>query len=534
MRKHLLLLSVAVLLCVAPGTFASTGLPSGVTSGGTSVLASTLLGGSGEEGFHSVCVAVDGAGYVYVAGVTDSTDFPTTDGALDTSHNGDRDFFVSKLDPGLETLIASTYIGGSGREFSLSMVVGGDGSIYLAGVTDSRDFPTTPDSYDVSGGYGNDFVVFKLDGGLTTLQASTYLGGTGRETAARSFLALDGNGNVYITGYTESRNFPTTPGSYDTTYNGGGDSIVSKLDPDLGELLASTYIGSSGTDWAYALAIDDGRVYFTGHTDSEGYPFIPGAYDGNLNGGTDAFVTSLSLDLATLEASTIIGGSAFDNANTILVNEEGEVIIGGHTASRDYPTSTDAYASSYGGGDRDIFLSKFDPDLTELLASTFLGGEASDTNPHALQDNDGVHVSGSTRSSFFPVTDDAHDGSRGGPGDYCLSELDADLSSLVYSTYIGGSGNEQYGQIVMTDEGVIIASGSTGSRDFPVTPGVHDENYNGGDADIFITKMGVVSPVEDPGSQSDGGAGAIPGSTPLATALGVIIACILLAYASRR
>lgn len=508
-------------------------------NGGTPVLASTLLGGSGEEGFHSVCVAVDENGDVYIAGVTDSPDFPTTVDALDTSNNGDRDFFVSKFDSELETLVASTYVGGSGRDFSLSMVLGGDGSVYLAGVTDSKDFPTTPEAYDASGGYGYDFVLFKLDGDLTTLQASTYLGGTGRDTAARSFLALDGDGNVFITGYTESNNFPTTPGCYDASYNGGGDSIVSKLDADLEELLSSTYVGSSGNDWAYTLAIDDGKVYFTGHTDSATHPFTPGAYDGSPNGGTDAFVTRLDIDLTTLEASTYIGGSAFDNAVTIFVNEGGEVVIGGLTASRNYPVTADAYATSYGGGDRDIFLSKFDSDLTVLLASTLLGGEASEVNPHALQDIEGsVLVSGSTRSSSFPVTEGALDESRGGPGDYCLSNLDNGLSNLLYSTYIGGSGDERYGQIALTNEGRLVVSGCTGSRDFPVTAGAYDEDYNGGATDIFIVKMEIV-PQADGGEpqivngEEDEDGLSIPGFPPLSVALGALLGCIL-AYSYNR
>lgn len=107
---------------------------------------------------------MDDNGDIYVAGVTDSPDFPTTVGALDTSHNGDRDFFVSKFDSELDGLVASTYVGGSGRDFSLSMVLGGDGSVYLAGVTDSRDFPTTPDAYDASGGHDYDFVMFSSTG----------------------------------------------------------------------------------------------------------------------------------------------------------------------------------------------------------------------------------------------------------------------------------------------------------------------------------------------------------------------------------
>jgi hypothetical protein len=526
MRKTVLFLSVAFLLSLVPAVIAQNSLPSGVANGEPSILASTLLGGSGEEGFHSVCVAVDGDGYVYVAGITESTNFPTTEGSFDASHNGDRDFFVSKLDPTLETLVASTYVGGSGRDGSLSMVLGDNGVIYLAGVTDSRDFPTTPNAYDASGGYGGDFVVFVLDTELTTLQASTYLGSTGRETAARSFLALDSDGNVYVTGYTESSGYPTTPGSYDTSYNGGGDSVVSKLDSSLGELLSSTYVGSSGNDWGYSLTIHESRVYFTGHTDSESYPVTPGAFDDSINGGTDAFLTALSLDLASLEASTVLGGSGFDNANSILVNDEGEVLIGGHTGSRDLPTSTDAYAQSYSGGDRDMFVSIFNGGLTELLASTFLGGEASEINPHVIQDV-GVLISGSTRSSNFPFTGDALDRSRGGPGDFCLSRLDPDLSTLVYSTYIGGSGNEMYGPVVVT-EGVIVASGVTGSRDFPVTAGAYDESYNGGESDIFVMKMGTESSDSAP-DQGDTASGGIPGPTPLAIALGVIAAYILLA-----
>jgi hypothetical protein len=521
-RKIALPLLTSVLLITSMAAFASSPHPQAAMNGGYSVLASTLLGGRGSEGFHCVCVSVDEEGFIYVAGVTESTDFPTTPGALDTSHNGDRDFFVSKFDPELETLLASTYVGGSGREFSLSMVLGGDGGIYLAGVTDSTDFPTTPDAYDTSGGYGNDFVAFRLDTDLTALEASTYLGSTGRETAARFFHALDDDGNVYITGYTESSTFPTTQGSYDTTYNGGGDSVVSKLNPDLTELIASTYVGSSGNDWAYSLTISEGRLYFTGHTDSEGYPVSPGAYDGSINGGTDAFVTSLSLDLTTLEASTIIGGSAFDNGNTILVTEEGEVVIGGHTGSRDYPTSSDAYSSSYGGGDRDIFISKLDRDLTEVIASTFLGRAASEINPHAIRTGEpGLLVSGSTRSSSFPVTDDALDGSRAGSGDYCLSRLNTDLTGLVYSTFIGGSGDESFGQIASTD-GYTIVSGSTGSSDFPVTSGAYDEGYNGGETDIFIMKLGGSLPEEEPTSDDEGGF-EIPGSPTLSIALGIII-----------
>ena len=532
MRKCLLLLLTGVLLYIAPGTFASIRHPSGVMNGETPILASTLLGGSGEEGFHSVCVAVDENGDVYVAGVTDSPDFPTTVGAFDTSHNGDRDFFVSKFDSELESLLASTYVGGSGRDFSLSMALGEDGNVYLAGVTDSRDFPTTPDAYDTSAKTNYDFVLFKLDGELSTLQASTYLGGSGQDTAARSFLALDGDGNVIVTGYTESSNFPTTQGSYDTSYNGQGDSIVSKLDPNLRELLASTYVGSTGNDWAYSLAVGTSGVYFTGHTESVSYPVTSGAYDESYNGGTDAFLTRLDGDLTRVEASTYIGGSGFDNTAIILVDEDGCVVIGGHTGSRNFPTTSEAFSTVYGGGNRDVFLSRFDSDLDELLSSTLLGGGDSDIQPHAIVGGEGsLYVSGSTGSASFPVTAGAFDEVFNGEGDYFISNLEVGLSYLLYSTFLGGSGDERFGQIALSREGVVIVSGSSSSRDFPVTVGAYDESYNGGGMDVFVLKMEIV-PLVDGGEphivdDEDEGGFSIPGFSPISIAIGALLGCTL-------
>lgn len=539
MKKHILIISIAVLLCIAPRVLASTGHPPGVMNGGTQVLASTLLGGSGEEGFHSVCVAVDENGDVFVAGVTDSPDFPTTVGAFDTSHNGDRDFFVSKFDSELESLIVSTYVGGSGRDFSLSIVLGEDGNVYFAGVTDSRDFPTTPDAYDTSGGADYDFVLFKLDGELSTLQASTYLGGSSRDTAARSFLALDGDGNVIVTGYTESNNFPTTQGSYDTSYNGRGDSIVSKFDPNLRELLASTYVGSTGNDWAYALAVGNSGVYFTGHTDSVSYPVTSGAYDESYNGGTDTFLTRLDGNLTRVEVSTYIGGSGFDNTATILVDEDGSVVIGGHTGSRNFPTTSESFSTVYGGGNRDIFLSRFDSDLDELLASTLLGGGGSDIQPHAIVgDEGGLYVSGRTDSASYPVTAGAFDEVSNGEGDYFLSNLEASLSSLLYSTFLGGSGDEQYGQISLSRDGAVIVSGSSSSRDFPVTAGSYDESYKGGRMDVFVLKMEVV-PLTDGGEPhivdgEDEGDFSIPGFSPISVALGALLGCTLFIFTQTR
>lgn len=200
----------------------------------THLLASTYLGGTTDDSAHSI--TIDTHGNIYVAGQTESLDFPTTPGAYDTSfHNGDA--FVSKLNWNLTRLLASTYLGGADDDVANSIAIGSGGSIYVAGYTGSSDFPTTPGSYTTSKGVFFDAFISKLSSDLTSLIASTYLGGYYRDIA-RS-IALDPGGNIYVAGETRSSNFPTTPGSYDPSYNGDFnisytyDAFVSKLDSNL-------------------------------------------------------------------------------------------------------------------------------------------------------------------------------------------------------------------------------------------------------------------------------------------------------------
>ena len=239
-----------------------------LNSGLTSLLASTFLGGSGDDNGSSL--TLDTNGDVYVTGNTDSTDFPTTSGAYDTSYNGSAytfgggDVFVSKVDSGLTSLLASTYLGGSKDERGYSIAIDGGGSVYVTGETGSTNFPTTSGAYDTSYNSSSDVFVSKLNSGLTSLLASTYLGGSFID--AGYSLALDTNGNVYVTGSAGLNNFPTTIGAYDTSFNGGIDSFVSKLNSGLTSLLASTFLGGSSTEGGgYSLALDtSGNVYVTG------------------------------------------------------------------------------------------------------------------------------------------------------------------------------------------------------------------------------------------------------------------------------
>ncbi len=333
------------------------------------LLASTYLGGSSYNCARSI--GLDKNGNVYVTGETNSSDFPVTPGAYDTTFNGDGDVFVSKFDANLKNLLASTYIGGSGCDWGYSIKIDNSGNVYLAGATSSLDFPVTPGSYDTTFNSGSyDAFVSKLDGNLQTVLASTYLGGSGYEYA-RS-MAIDGSGDVYLVGTTSSSDFPVTTGGYDTTYNGQEDVFVSKFDANLKNLLASTYIGGSGSDMGYSIDIDDtGNVYLAGATSSLDFPVTPGAYDTTYNGGRyDAFVSKFDGNLKNLLASTYLGDTGdSDHARSIIKDNTGYVYVTGICSSSDFPVSPGAYDTTYNGGRYDVFVSKFDSELSLIEPS---------------------------------------------------------------------------------------------------------------------------------------------------------------------
>ncbi|OOP56041.1 MAG: hypothetical protein AYP45_11405 [Candidatus Brocadia carolinensis] len=272
-------------------------------------MASTYLGGTHTETGYSI--TLDRSGNVYVAGLTYSSDFPTTSGAYDTSWNSwnsDSDVFISKLDGGLTSLLASTYLGGSSSDVGLSLALDTSGNVYVAGFTGSTDFPTTSGAYDTSWNGVDDVFVSKLDGGLTNLLASTYLGGSSSDGGFS--LALDTSGNIYVTGLAVSPDFPTTGGAYDTSFNGGYDAFVSKLNNGLTSLLASTFLGGSGRNHGASITLDtSGNVYVAGFTGSTDFPTTSGAYDTSWNGVDDVFISKLDGGLTSLLASTYLGGS---------------------------------------------------------------------------------------------------------------------------------------------------------------------------------------------------------------------------------
>ncbi|MEP9411763.1 MAG: SBBP repeat-containing protein [Candidatus Brocadia sp.] len=371
----------------------------------TSLLASTFLGGALNHE-RACSISIDSGGNVYVAGSTYSTDFPTTRGAYDAAGNGRWDVFVSKFNNGLTNLMASTFLGGNSDEYGYSIAIDTDGNVYVAGETLSSDFPATPGAYDTSynGGYYDAFVS-KFNSGLTSLLASTFLGG-GSGDYCRA-VAVDGAGNIFVTGNTWSKDFPVTPDAYNTSYNGGNDDVfVSKLSNRLTNLLASTFLGGYSNDYGKAIAIDTGgNVYVAGETVSPNFPTTDSAYATVFKRGSkDIFVSKFNNQLASLSASTLLGGNAHDYGRAIIIDAGGNVYVAGSTSSTDFPTTSGAYDTTP-NGDSDVFVSKFNSELTNLLMSTFQGGSRSDyCNAIAVSAVGYVYVTGETLSSDFPTT----------------------------------------------------------------------------------------------------------------------------------
>ncbi len=475
------------------------------------LLASTFIGGSNTDDDYEPSIIVDESGNVYLSGYTYSANFPTTSGAYSENYNGGgSDRFVSKLDSDLTTIIASTFIGGSGNEFGMAICLDDDGYLYLGGYTTSSNFPTTTNAYDTSHNGARDAFLAKFDSDLTTLLGSTFLGGSGDEgfNWPRIDLVTGENGNVYVVGITKSGNFPCTDGAYDTTYNGGsgfgGDAFVSKFDTDLTNLLASTYIGGSDDEWRVSIDLDeDENIFITGDTStaSGGLPFQPfptteNAYDPTFNaafpGHYDIFVSKFTNDLTTLSASTFLGTRFAEDAIALRVDEEGNVYVAGFTISSDYNsiTTPGAYDRSYNGGDRDAIIAKFSNDLTTLLNSTLLGGNGDDTGDDmVLDDNGDIYLVGLTASTNFPCSATAYDATYNGGRDAFVAKLDNNLATLFASTYLGGSSNDRGQAIALNANRDVYIGGRTSSLDFPTTSGAYNENYNGGGNDCFVTKL---------------------------------------------
>lgn len=404
------------------------------------VLHWTMLGGSGEDRAYQV--ELDPLGQVVVVGFTDSPNFPRTAGP---GLQGDWDVFVTRLSADLKQLRRSSVFGGSAMENPRgSFCIDAAGDVYIGGSTASLDFPATPGAHStthapIAPDAGDAFVA-KI-GGDGLVRWATYLGGSYNDSA-HSGCRLAADGGVVVAGFTNSPDFPATPGVYQPVFGGHaasgdshiGDGFVAKLSADGSQLLWSTFLGGSDAD---AVAGND----------------------------------SLELDGA------------------------GRPVLIGQTLSLDFPVTAGAFDTSHGGlftDKYDAFVAILSADGQQLVASTFLGGEQlEEPSGLAIGPHGDVFLSGNTDSGNFPVTPDASQPLRGGgAGDGFVAKLTPDLRWLAYSTYIGGSGSGLYGDrgrgLTLTSAGDVILGGDTDSQDFPVTSGSFDTSFGGGTSDSFV------------------------------------------------
>jgi 7,8-dihydropterin-6-yl-methyl-4-(beta-D-ribofuranosyl)aminobenzene 5'-phosphate synthase len=338
------------------------------------LMSSTFLGGEGnEQGWHNPVLRISDEGIVTIAGVTGSSDFPTTQGAYDNEFNGgENDIFLTKLNNDLSQLLASTYIGGNqGDDISNNLFLSKEGCVYAAGHTFSDDFPVLPGAYKtIKADWCCGFIV-KLDRDLRDLKASTYYGGSdfGRGETFIYCMTSDNEGNVFVGGH----GFPDFPAGSGTDYEKGGGisdvAYISKFDSTLSHLLASTFIpgnAKKGGEMLFtSLAIDkSGTLFGSGVTSAINFPATPGAYDETINGKSDMFVIKTDTALKSISASTLIGGNETDGWNKIFLDELGNIHVAGYTNSQDFPASSRAFQNKSKNKNWAAFLLKMNKDLS--------------------------------------------------------------------------------------------------------------------------------------------------------------------------
>lgn len=397
----------------------------------------------------------------------------------DPTGAGDRD------DP--DVMLWSTFLGGSYQDWGYGIAIDSDDRVFVAGYTFSSNFPTTPGSYDGTLSGSQDAVVARLSPDGDSLEWSTYLGGSSNEIGFA--IALDAQGNPVVAGTTNSTNFPTTAGSFDQSHNGSNDLFVTKLTAEGDALIWSSYYGGSENEDVRDIVVDRlDRPAVVGWTNSTNIPTTSGAYDRSANGSTDAFVARLDADGSSLDLGTYLGGSGMEHGWRLRVDAADDIVIGGRTASTNFPVTAGAYDQTYSGGDMDIFVSKLSGSGTSLLWSTFFGGDAFDWCYCLDLDSEGNPVfAGGTRSSNFPTTAGAYDQTFTGYDAY-VSKLSANGSSLLWSTFLGGEyGDEGYALIVDPTDHPIV-TGLTASSDFPTTADAYDQSHNGS-SDVFVSRL---------------------------------------------
>lgn len=407
------------------------------------------------------------------------------------SYSADYDISSTLI---IDPLIYSSYLGGALDDEGRAVAVDSSGNIIIAGSTTSLDFPTTPGAINASESGDYDIFVSKLNSNCSDLIFSTYIGGISDDVCYA--MEMNPIGDIFLTGYTNSPDFPVSAGAVCQTWN-LCDVFVIRLDGTGSNIKYSTYIGGNNTDMAYSIAVNSNdEAYLTGSTYSPDFPTTADAYwSKKIDIGLDVFVLILNSAGSRIQYSTFIGGTNNDIGTSIALGSAGSVYVCGNTMSNNFPVTSSAYCKTknlyYDG-----FVLKLNSSRKLLDYSTFIGGDDRDWATSLAIDSMGnASIAGETQSIDFPVTPGAFDETYNyvnvshRTADSFILRLNSTGSGLLYSTFIGGmGGNDQINQLKLSNDGSVITCGQTLSSDFPVTPDSYQSSLEGG-RDAFVLRL---------------------------------------------
>ena len=477
----------------------------------------------------------DSDGNLYGGGICFGANYPTITGSYQIDFAGGRtDISISKFNAQGTNLIYSTYLGGSNTDIPHSLYVNDNDELYVFGTTGSSDFPVTAQAFDttfnrgsqvtlstsLNFNNGSDIVVSKLSASGASLLASTYVGGSGNDginvsgTLRKNYaddnrgeILVDVNSNVYVVTSTFSADFPVTTGAFDTTANGQQDVCVFKMSQDLSQMIWSTYLGGSGADAGYSMALaSDNSVYVCGGTLSSDFPVTANAVQSTLEGNVDGFVAHISENGRMLWHSTYFGKIGYDQSYLVKVNRSDCPHVYGQTDASGYAWIENVLYSVPSGGQ---FLTKLTPALDSVLWSTAFGtgNGGPDISPTALMVDycsniymsgwGGNQLNGFGGTAGLPVTADAFQPYTDGSDFYfiCISD---DASQLKYASFFGGTNDANAREHVdggtsrFDRKGRIyqaVCAGCGGQSDFPTTPGVWGPSNGSSNCNLGVIKM---------------------------------------------
>jgi hypothetical protein len=438
---------------------------------------SSYFGGVGLD--YASDIVTDSEQHIYIAGMTSSTNLPILD-SYDNSYNGGYDGFIAKFAPSSYQLEYMTYLGGGSRDIIFDIAIDLESNVYATGSSWSSDFPCI-NAYDSTKNGIPDAFISKISASGNSLIFSSFLGGSNGQQAFG--IAVDSNHQAVITGFTESNDFPLV-NPLDNIYSGNVDAFVAKFSSLGNSLIYSTYFGGSYENYAKGIAVDrNGNAYITGYTSAANF-LIKNAYDSTYNGLIDAFISVIANRGDSLLYSSYFGGSGTDIGEKVFVDNDGYVFIIGSTESYDFPRSN-AADSTY-GGNTDGFVFKIQLNENNLIYSTYIGGSGEDNcRGIAYSSGGSVYISGYTDSPDFNLlrtNDPSYNGNRDG---FALEIFPSGYPAA--GTYIGGSNEDNARAISCNSDNSVLISGGTLSRDFPIYNAI-DSSFNG-DYDAFLIQF---------------------------------------------